>query len=226
MRSSQIELYIVRFSVLQIWASDLLSSSACEVRRLVCRIMGETLSSHDPLAFRTSLTTLTGLTRSWIGLRFAPKGQHYVSPGQRPGVSKRRNWSTNGAGLTELRYRREFGAAPLALEYWGRLPRALPWADIGLPRWGEDRLLFPIHPQRSRTPRRFLQPGVWLSRRWSSQHAETKQGEEVDRQRIGPEIPYFVFLLRLSTSSRCAELLSSQVRGWEPCSPTFRPLAA
>ena len=61
----------------------------------------------------------------------APKGQPYVSPGQRPGnVSPEMNQNPEGVALTERGLEPPFQGLPSS---GASSPRAMPWADIELP---------------------------------------------------------------------------------------------
>jgi hypothetical protein len=66
---------------------------------------------------------------------FGPTGQQHVSPGQRPGTRDRSKFSA-------LKGRHIGGVVSPFQGFQGRLiflPRAMPWADMGMPRWGETQ---------------------------------------------------------------------------------------
>ena len=67
---------------------------------------------------------------------FGPTGQQYVSPGQRPGTEDRPAFSA-------LKGRHIGGLVSPFQGFHGHLiflPRAMPWADMGMPHWGERQI--------------------------------------------------------------------------------------
>ena len=65
-----------------------------------------------------------------------PTGQQHVSPGQRPGNVDRPVFSA-------LKGRHNGGVVSPFQGFHGHLiflPRAMPWADMGMPRWGETQI--------------------------------------------------------------------------------------
>jgi hypothetical protein len=67
---------------------------------------------------------------------FGPTGQQYVSPGQRPGTVDRPAFSA-------LKGRHDGGVvSPFQgfHSYLIFLPRAMPWADMEMPRWRETQI--------------------------------------------------------------------------------------
>ena len=64
---------------------------------------------------------------------FGPTGQQHVSPGQRPGIVDR-------SVFPALKGRHDYGVVSPFQGFhrnFNFLPRAMPWADMGMPRWGE-----------------------------------------------------------------------------------------
>ena len=73
-----------------------------------------------------------------VGVSYAPKGQRYASPGQRPGNwMQQGNAPEGGKRITAQHYRVAKGVSgiiillPILGECWLRtIPKALPWADL------------------------------------------------------------------------------------------------
>ena len=67
---------------------------------------------------------------------FGPTGQQYISLGQRPGT-------VDGPAFSALKGRHIGGIVSPFQGFHGHLiflPRAMPWADMGMPRWGETQI--------------------------------------------------------------------------------------
>ena len=67
---------------------------------------------------------------------FGPTGQQHISPGQRPGTVDRPAFSA-------LKGRHIGGIVPPfqgSNRNFNFFPRAMPWADLCMPRWGEVQI--------------------------------------------------------------------------------------